>query len=60
MRAHPTDSLTMLLGVFNGSPVSAHATGDPQAANPSGTSFPPRLNTISARSRPAEKNQSPT
>jgi porin len=39
-RAQPTDSLTVLGGVFNGSPVSANLGGDPQVANPSGTSFP--------------------
>ena len=39
LRAHPTDSLTFLLGVFNGSPVSDNS-GDPQKQNPSGTSFP--------------------
>jgi porin len=38
-RILPTDSLTILGGVFNGSPV-ADNTGDPQARNPSGTSFP--------------------
>jgi porin len=39
LRAKPTDSLTFLAGVFNGSPVSS-TTGDPQLRNPSGTSFP--------------------
>ena len=39
LRARPVDSLTMLLGVFNGSPV-ANNSGDPQQQNPSGTSFP--------------------
>jgi porin len=39
LRARPTDSLTLLVGVFNGSPVSNN-TGDPQQRNPSGTSFP--------------------
>ena len=39
LRAHPTDSVTFLAGVFNGSPVSANY-GDPQMRNPSGTSFP--------------------
>jgi porin len=39
LRARPTDSLTFLLGVFNGSP-SPTNSGDPQMANPSGTSFP--------------------
>jgi porin len=38
-RVHPTDSLTILGGVFNGSP-SPTNIGDPQLANPSGTSFP--------------------
>jgi porin len=38
-RFRPTDSLTFLVGVFNGSPVS-HNIGDPQEQNPSGTSFP--------------------
>jgi porin len=39
LRARPTDSLTFLVGVFNGSP-SPSNVGDPQVANPSGTSFP--------------------
>ncbi|WP_254073381.1 carbohydrate porin [Acidisphaera sp. S103] len=38
-RYRPIDSLTFLLGVFNGSPV-ANNNGDPQAVNASGTSFP--------------------
>ena len=38
-RAHLTDTVTVLAGVFNGSPVSDN-TGDPQMRNPSGTSFP--------------------
>ena len=38
-RGAPTDSVTLLGGVFNGSPV-ANNIGDPQRANPSGTSFP--------------------
>jgi len=38
-RLRPTDSLTMLAGVFNGSPVSNN-DGDPQAENATGTSFP--------------------
>lgn len=38
-RVHLTDSLTILGGIFNGSPV-ANNTGDPQMRNPSGTSFP--------------------
>jgi porin len=40
LRAQPTDGLVVLGGVFNGSPVDAAAMGDPQRANPSGTSFP--------------------
>jgi porin len=41
VRARPTDSLTVLAGVFNGSPVSSTSTiSDPQLADPSGTSFP--------------------
>ncbi len=39
VRAHPTDSITLLAGVFNGSPVNNN-NGDPQKQNPSGTSFP--------------------
>lgn len=39
LRAHPTNSLTFLAGVLNGSPVSNN-TGDPQRQNSSGTSFP--------------------
>jgi porin len=39
LRARPVDSLTLLAGVFNGSPVSNNS-GDPQQQNPSGTSFP--------------------
>jgi porin len=39
VRAHPTDSITILGGVFNGSPVSDNS-GDSQAQNSSGTSFP--------------------
>jgi porin len=40
--ARPTDSITVLAGVFNGSPVENNSfnAGDPQAQNPSGTSFP--------------------
>ncbi|MGA2043399.1 MAG: carbohydrate porin [Roseiarcus sp.] len=38
-RAHVTDSVTVLAGVFNGSPVADNA-GDPQMRNPSGVSFP--------------------
>jgi porin len=39
VRAHPTDTVTILAGVFNGSPV-ANNSGDPQMRNPSGVSFP--------------------
>jgi porin len=39
VRAHLGDSVTLLAGVFNGSPVSNNS-GDPQMRNPSGTSFP--------------------
>ncbi len=39
-RAHATDSLTLLAGVFNGSPVDKNSAGDPQVSNKSGTSFP--------------------
>jgi porin len=39
LRARPVDPITVLLGVFNGSPV-ANNSGDPQQQNPSGTSFP--------------------
>jgi porin len=39
LRARPTDSVTLLAGVFSGSPVG-NDTGDPQKQNPSGTSFP--------------------
>lgn len=38
-RARPVDSLTLLAGIFNGSPV-ANNSGDPQKQNASGTSFP--------------------
>jgi porin len=38
-RAKPTDSLTWLTGVYNGSPTATN-NGDPQMTNPSGTSFP--------------------
>jgi len=38
-RARPTDPLTVLAGLFNGSPV-ADNTGDSQQRNPSGTRFP--------------------
>jgi porin len=36
----PIDPVTFLVGVFNGSPVSNNAVGDPQQLNASGTSFP--------------------
>ena len=39
LRAHPIDPLTILVGVFNGSPVSDN-NGDSQKQNLSGTSFP--------------------
>jgi porin len=39
VRARPTDSLTFLAGVFNGSPAPSN-NGDSQVLNPSGTSFP--------------------
>ena len=39
VRARPTDTITLLAGVVNGSPV-ANNSGDPQMRNPSGTSFP--------------------
>jgi porin len=38
-RYRPNDAITILAGVFNGSPVSDN-TGDPQLKNQSGTSFP--------------------
>ncbi|WP_199754300.1 carbohydrate porin [Dyella dinghuensis] len=38
-RYRPIDSINLLLGVYNGSPVSNN-TGDPQQQNASGTSFP--------------------
>ena len=40
LRGHPTDSLTVLAGVYNGSPSPNNAIPDPQVADPSGTSFP--------------------
>jgi porin len=42
LRAHPVDSLTFLMGIFNGSPVRNNSfdAGDPQVQNASGTSFP--------------------
>ena len=39
VRGHPTDAITVLGGVYNGSPVSNNE-GDPQQQNRSGTSFP--------------------
>jgi porin len=39
VRERPTDSLTFLAAVLNGSPVSNNS-GDPQKVNPHGTSFP--------------------
>ena len=39
LRARPIDAVTVLAGVFNGSPVR-YNYGDPQMRNPSGTSFP--------------------
>jgi len=39
VRARPTDSITLLGGVFNGSP-TPNNNGDSQKTNPSGTSFP--------------------
>jgi len=39
-RARPTESVTTLVGVFSGSPLSTNAPGDPQQQNPSGTTFP--------------------
>jgi porin len=43
LRARPNDALTLLAGVFNGSPVLTNpSTLDPQQQNASGTSFPLR------------------
>ncbi len=39
VRAKPTNSITLLAGLFNGSPAPS-ANGDPQQLNASGTSFP--------------------
>jgi porin len=39
VRARPVPSVTILAGVFNGSP-APNNIGDPQQQNPSGTSFP--------------------
>ena len=40
LKARPIDPVNLLVGVFNGSPIPAYATGDPQQINASGTSFP--------------------
>jgi len=39
LRGRPTDSITYLAGIYNGSPVSNNS-GDPQERDSSGTSFP--------------------
>jgi porin len=39
-KARPIDPVTLLVGVFNGSPVPNGSTGDPQLVNASGTTFP--------------------
>ncbi len=39
-RARPIDPITILAGVFNGSPSPNNSIPDPQQADPSGTSFP--------------------
>jgi porin len=39
-RLRPTDSITILAGVFNGSPVSNNNVADAQAEDDTGTSFP--------------------
>lgn len=39
VRIRPINAINLLVGVFNGSPVSNN-TGDPQQRNPSGTTFP--------------------
>jgi len=39
-KARPIDPVTLLVGVFNGSPVPVNSTGDSQQVNASGTSFP--------------------
>ncbi|OIQ84366.1 porin B precursor [mine drainage metagenome] len=46
IRARPTDGMTVLAGVFNGSPV-ANNSGDPQLQNRHGTSFPTRGGALS-------------
>ena len=40
VRARPLEPLTVLAGIFSGSPLSTSTPGDPQQQNPSGTSFP--------------------
>lgn len=40
LRAHPANSLTVLAGVYNGSPSPNNNVPDSQVADPSGTSFP--------------------
>ena len=39
-KVRPVDPITILAGVYNGSPIPAYAQGDPQQINASGTSFP--------------------
>jgi porin len=39
-KARPIDPVTLLVGVFNGSPIPNGAMGDSQQINPSGTTFP--------------------
>jgi porin len=39
-KARPIDPVTVLVGVFNGSPIPNGAMGDSQQINPSGTTFP--------------------
>jgi porin len=40
LKGRPTDSLTVLGGLFNGNPAPNDALGDPQKADASGTRFP--------------------
>jgi porin len=40
LRARPFDPITVLVGAFNGSPVTQPVITDSQAQNPSGTAFP--------------------
>ena len=40
VRVVPTPGITVLAGVYNGSPARADCVGDAQRCNPSGTSFP--------------------